>query len=274
MPKYNTTLDRDLTIHCLIRNEENWIWFALQAMAPFCRRIMLWDTGSIDTTVAIIKEMQSPHILFQQCGPVSPAKHTALRNHMIAQTRTEWFAVVDGDEIWPPALWSEIAYRIEDPKAGILVLPFIYPFPRLGYFGTGEDDFFIAGLSGPRSAKVFRNCNGIHWSGDYFDTRLCYEDGTIATRGSLPNMRVLDSCVWHMTMLERSRQDDATMGRHGKLRFTGPPSKADFVPIKSWSEVPKVFFHKRPNNVKNPFLIQNRIYRDMAVLPHPCLENS
>jgi len=259
-----------ITVHCMIRNEENWLWFALQASLPFCKRILLWDTASEDRTLEIIQQTKSPKIAFRQAGPADPERLTDLRNEMIAETTTEWFAIIDGDEVWPAAVWVQLWQHIVDPGAEVIVIPEHCPFPRLGYFHSINDDTFcIAGVIGSYSAKVFRRHDGMHWTGAHGEA-LCHANGTILTRGHYTGMRVLDTAYWHMTLLDRSDRDSGTTGRFSKLHIDDP-TQVPLTRIESWSGAPGVLFHERPPQVINPFLVQSPLLRNIAPLPHPSL---
>lgn len=257
----------DLTVHCIVRNEERWVWFAVRAALPFCERLLLWDTGSTDGTLEIVRQLASPKITFRQCGNVDAVSLTGLRNEMIRQTRTGWFAVVDGDEVWTPACWVEAAHRRREREAEVIVVPFLYPFPRLGYFSaTNDDDFYIAGMTGSYSAKVFRLGKDVHWRGSYGGEEIRL-GGAVVSRGDYPGMRVIGSPVWHMTLLERSSMDGATMGRSGKLHIDDP-ARSEFLRMERWADLPEVLFHERPSQVPNPFLAQCPQLIGLAPLPH------
>jgi glycosyltransferase involved in cell wall biosynthesis len=92
-----------LTVHCLIKNEENFIFYAIKSVVDFVDKIIIFDTGSTDKTVAIVNSLvnQYPHkIIFEEKGDCNKSQHTLLRQEMIEKTKTEWFMVLDGDEIW------------------------------------------------------------------------------------------------------------------------------------------------------------------------------
>src|SRR3989442_5029334 len=93
----------DITVHCLVRNEENWIWFALQASLPFCRRMLLWDTGSNDRTLEIVRAIGAENLEVREVGLRQADQLLHLRKQMIGVTRTPWFAVVDRDDGLPAA---------------------------------------------------------------------------------------------------------------------------------------------------------------------------
>src|SRR3989344_2847239 len=92
-----------LTSHTLVKNEEIWIKPALEAVLPHVDQLLVWDTGSTDKTVSIIQSIKSQKNKFKQCGPVGREGLVRLRNEQIKETKTDWFLLVDGDEIWPKA---------------------------------------------------------------------------------------------------------------------------------------------------------------------------
>jgi glycosyltransferase involved in cell wall biosynthesis len=44
---------------CMVKDEEYWIWYALQSVAPFVERILLFDNHSQDETLGIVRNMRS-----------------------------------------------------------------------------------------------------------------------------------------------------------------------------------------------------------------------
>ncbi|MBU1256082.1 hypothetical protein KKA49_00135 [Patescibacteria group bacterium] len=51
-----------IIVHCLVKNEERFIWYAIKSVLPFVDKIMVWDTGSTDKTIQIIKSIKSKKI--------------------------------------------------------------------------------------------------------------------------------------------------------------------------------------------------------------------
>jgi len=51
-----------IVVHCLVKNEENFIWYAINSVLPFVDKIMIWDNDSTDKTIEIIKSIHSPKI--------------------------------------------------------------------------------------------------------------------------------------------------------------------------------------------------------------------
>ena len=92
--------------HTLVRNEERYLWFSVMSVIEHVDRILLWDTASTDKTIEIIKLIKKKYpekIDFRQLGDVNPEKFTLFRQEMLNETKSDWFIIVDGDEVW----WDE-----------------------------------------------------------------------------------------------------------------------------------------------------------------------
>ena len=87
--------------HCLVVNEERWIWYSLMSILPYVDRVVVWDTGSSDDTVSIIKSISNPKIVFKQYGLVDKQSFTQARQAMLTASDADWVILVDGDEVWP-----------------------------------------------------------------------------------------------------------------------------------------------------------------------------
>ena len=45
-------------VNTIVHNEENFIWFAVMSVIDYVDKVLIYDTGSTDKTVEIIKEIQ------------------------------------------------------------------------------------------------------------------------------------------------------------------------------------------------------------------------
>lgn len=94
----------------LVKNEENWLRYALEASRGFFDRYVIYDVGSCDKTPDIIKRFQesSPNVSFfvRYLPHVDPRAQGAFRNSMIAEAETPLYFILDGDEIY-----SESSYK-------------------------------------------------------------------------------------------------------------------------------------------------------------------
>lgn len=133
----------DITVHCLVRNEEYFVRPALASVLPIARRVLVYDTGSSDATLEQIAAIGSDKIELVRRSDASPSRLTEYRNEMIERTTTPWFWIVDGDEIYPaPALGrlAEEMARVPETIHRIVVsrrhfvhsLNFVTPYDGLG----------------------------------------------------------------------------------------------------------------------------------------------
>src|SRR3989344_4947938 len=95
----------NLTVHCVIKNEERWIWFAVKSILDIADKVLIYDTGSTDKTVEILKTKK---IVFEEKGEVDAKGLTQLRREQLKRTKTEWFLILDGDEVWPEETKKEL----------------------------------------------------------------------------------------------------------------------------------------------------------------------
>ena len=95
-----------IIVHCLVKNEERFIWYALQSVLPYVDHVLVWDTGSTDKTLDIIRSIKSSKISLKTFKSVSATLHTKLRQQMLQATpkdKYDWLMILDGDEVWPEA---------------------------------------------------------------------------------------------------------------------------------------------------------------------------
>ena len=107
-----------IVAHCLVKNEENWIWYSLMSILDYVDEIMVWDTGSTDKT-EIIKSIKNSKIKFKQVIQNNVFEFTKLRNEMLDETKTDWLMILDGDEIWPQQTIKNTTKLIKSNKIQI-----------------------------------------------------------------------------------------------------------------------------------------------------------
>lgn len=210
-----------ITAHCLVKNEENFIYSAIKSVINFVDQVMVFDTGSTDKTVVIIQNLIKEYpnkIIFEEKGLCDKARHTQLRQEMVDRTKTDWFMILDGDEIWTERVLSE-AKKIIAENAGVecLVAPFylcvgdiFHTYYRKGKIKIlGKADFHY-----PRFIKI---SPGIHWQGDYNQDTLVDKDNREFCKAE--NSRFLFNKYWHLTHLRRSSQDDRDYSSGGNRKI-------------------------------------------------------
>jgi glycosyltransferase involved in cell wall biosynthesis len=225
------TLKPGITVHCIVRNEERFIWYALRSVLPYVERILIYDTGSTDKTVEIIKSITDPKIELYEKGPVDKTEFATLRREHIALTETAWFLVLDGDEIWPPA--SIEAVRQACLKAApaidtIAVKFWNFCHDVFHYQPDEEGGYEIGGQRGFITVRATRtDLAGLTVGGDYGVEG--YYDGAgrpVQDRGN-KHLLILDCHYFHASNLVRSSSlsKDWEIGYRRRKLFTSSTAK-------------------------------------------------
>src|SRR5438128_1375357 len=87
----------------LVKNEGRYLWFGVKSVIDYLDRMLIWDTGSLDTTLEIIKLLQEEYpkkIVFKEVGEVDAQGLTRIRQEMLRKTNSDWLLLLDGDEVW------------------------------------------------------------------------------------------------------------------------------------------------------------------------------
>jgi cellulose synthase/poly-beta-1,6-N-acetylglucosamine synthase-like glycosyltransferase len=208
-----------LTAHCLVKNEEQFIWHSIMSVIDFVDQLLVFDTGSRDKTVSILQELVKQYpgkIIFEEKGECDKVQHTKLRQEMLERTKTDWFMVLDGDEVWPKRSVEEALKILQDNTVECIMAPFylcvgdIYHhyYKKGSIEMLGKKDFFY-----PRFIKLN---NGVRWQGDYNEDALVNGQGEVFFNQK--NSYILQFRYWHMTHLMRSSYDDADYSSGGTRR--------------------------------------------------------
>lgn len=229
-----------ITGHCIVKNEDRWVWFALQSVLPFCEEILVYDTGSSDSTVSVIKSIKSPKIKFEERGLVTAEQLVDLRREQIKRTRTEWFLIVDGDEIWPEEnlrKMREVAESLSEDKLAIFnrvrncVGDIYHYLPELA--GKYE----IAGIKGHLNIRLIKKVPSLDIKGVYPLEAYIVENKPIQEQSE--RLEFVDTWLMHMSFLKRSSSDkNKVSGSFGKSKKAEKGIK--FNP----GELPKILYDK------------------------------
>ena len=245
----------EITVHTLVRNEEKWIWFAIMSVIDFVDKILVYDTGSTDNTVAIIEgilqnEKYSNKIHFEKKPAVTKDDFTLLRQDQILKTHTKWFLVLDGDEIWYKKDLQNLITISKETKATMLAIRFhnctkdVYHYESYdigGYNIKGEKGHITLKLI---SMKIL----GIHADGPY-GMEGYFDINNIPIQKAENDILIVDGYFLHTSNLIRSKNlyhDWKIPYRRAKV-FSRANRKVsrDF-------QFPEVFYIDRPNKVQNP----------------------
>ena len=202
-----------LAIHCLVKNEENFIKPAIMSAIDFADKVFVFDTGSTDRTASIIKELAAAYpdkIVFEEKGECDRVRHTALRQEMIERTAADWFMILDGDEVWTKKAMIEAKSAMETAAGnGItcLVSPFYLCVGDIYHQARRRGQFDILGKLGCHTPRFIKR-DGVCWQGDYNEDTLV-DTATGQALCQRENSAFLKEKFWHLTHLRRSSEDDA-----------------------------------------------------------------
>lgn len=230
-----------ITAHTIIKNEEQWIWYAINSVIDFVDKIIIFDTGSTDQTVNIIKSIKNPKIFFEEKGPVSPKKLVELRNEQIRNTKTEWFMLLDGDEVWPKKSISKLIKVAPGNKIAVVVRTRNCVGDIFHHLPENRGEYKLLGMKGHLNIRVYKKSPEYKWEGIYPLESYSNRSGSINNQDD--KLFFLDTYYWHLTHLKRS-----SVRKRQKLEI-GIKAKSD--------EIPEIFYAKRPDFIPYPFTSYN-----------------
>ncbi len=251
-----------LTAHCLVRNEEKWVWYAINSVLEFVDKVLVYDTGSTDKTVEIIKSISNPKVILEQKGRVNKKQYTRLRQEMLERTKTFWFLILDGDEVWSRKSIKELRVSIDNApqiKEAVVVPLWLCVGDIFHYdaFWAAHANFnHPQGVRSYMQIRAVRIVPGLKAVGEYgFEAYADRQDQNISD-WNYERLIFLNEKYWHMSLLPRSRDlahDREVMQRALKTRFIrGTPFPDGF-------KYPDVFKLARPSIVPSPWRRHTRI---------------
>lgn len=236
-----------IVVHCLVKNEENFIWYALQSVLPFVDKIMVWDTGSEDKTVKIIKSIKSPKIEFKEKGSVDSIGHTHVRQKMLDKTdkkKYRWLLILDGDEVWgEKELVAMISEANRKLPSAVIVRTINFVGDIYHQMPESEGKYEIAGHKGHLNIRLI-NLDLPNLKVENPHGGQTYTTNGVALQ-KLPKTKLFyssDLFYFHSTHLQRSSRDKVTLKRSFKRKY----ELGEKILQK---DLPKIFFSKHPSIV-------------------------
>jgi len=260
--------------HTLVKNEGRYLWFAVESVINYVERLLLWDTGSTDSTRDIIKILKKKHagkIETASFGDVTPEQYTMLRQEMLHKTKSDWFIIVDGDEVW----WDE---GIENTSNLIRNEGNEYETIVSNYYNVVGDIFHFqedaAGMYKIDESRGHINIRAInksipglytakpHGQHGYFDDK----NNLIQNRTSSRRYHLNQKAYLHFTHVARSTSSDKDLlvpKRKMKLKYDlGISFPRDFF-------YPQVFFRGYPEIVPSPWNNRDKVFFTKSIIQTP-----
>jgi len=259
--------------HTLVKNEERFVWYSVSSIIDYVDKMLLWDTGSTDDTLKILKALKKKYgekIDLKIFGEVNAEEFAEVRQKMLDCTKSDWFIVSDADEIWwnksantltqdiqkhgdkfesifTPAVLvvGDMFHRLED-KAGKYKLK-----GKTGHYGLKAVNRNIPGLSSLRP----------HGSWGWVDCDL-----KMIQDREQDKILFSDSPFLHTTFLVRSKNkklDKLVPKRKQKYKYElGVNLPKDYY-------YPEVFFQKKPEIVNSVWSVSDFGYKTKAFFTTP-----
>ncbi|TSC88382.1 MAG: family 2 glycosyl transferase [Microgenomates group bacterium Gr01-1014_16] len=241
-----------ITAHSIVKNEQNWIWHSLNSVLSFVDEIIVWDTGSTDNTIKIIKTISSPKIKFLHSTHIDPDALTTIRQEMLEATKSDWLLILDGDEIWPEASIRQTISFINKSANPYEYL--IHPYYNLvgdvfHYQDKSAGRYKIDEYSGHITIRFvnLKLLPKLHFSKPHGQQGLFDDANTLIQDRKPFRGHFLDLPYLHATHLIRSSHDGGVMKRSFKRKFDlGIPFSRDFI-------YPKPFYLPHPHIIPSPW---------------------
>ncbi len=156
-------------VHCIVHNEDQFLWYAIKSVIDHIDKVLLWDTGSTDKTSEIAELLKNEYpdkIEFQEKGDVSVDQFTQLRQEMLEQSKCDWILLVDGDEIWPEHSIKDLTSLIKEKGKNLdaVIVPFYVLLGDIYHYQDEEaGEYRLLGKKGHLSMRAMNShIPGLH----------------------------------------------------------------------------------------------------------------
>jgi len=255
----------------IVKNEDRFLWFGVMSVIKYLDKILIWDNGSTDCTVEIIKELQKKFpekIIFKEIGEVGREGITQARQKMLEETESDWVFLLDGDEVW----WEDSIRKVREiiNKKGdsldFLVNPTINLVGDIYHYQEKEaGEYKIKNRKGHFTIRaVNRKIPSLHFALPYgqegfFDSKKPIQEREKAL--------FLDGAPYlHFTHLSRSSSQQSeknTLDRSKKRKY-----EIGIHFLKNF-KFPEVLYLDKPSIVLSPWQKSSIVYKVVASLQTP-----
>lgn len=237
----------------VVKNEEKWVWFSIISIIDYVDKVIVFDTGSKDSTRDILNTLKAiyPEKMQLTFFDRFPEKDLAyLRQLQIEMTGTEWFMVLDGDEIWPKESIESIVNLLPVTNASLVAVPFINFVGNLNNIqNPAVNTYRLKDVTGSFTLRFIRTkYRNVRASGIY-GVEGYYDNSGEPIQSHEEDLILLDKGFQHTSLLIRSKNliYDFTIKYRRKKFLAKAAYVRDF-------DLADVFLHKNiPPIVPDPF---------------------
>lgn len=257
----------------LVKNEARWLWYVVSGVVDYVEKVSLWDTGSTDGSLEIEKELEKRYpgkVELRQRKQETAEDFTRVRQEMLDETKSDWFLVLDGDEIWFEDSIKKVIKTIENCGRDIesIIVPtinlvgdvFHYQEESAGRYKFGKR----AGHYNLRA--VNRSIPGLHSQGSHGVWGWADGEGKMIQDREPEKVKFVKAPYLHATFLPRggSFNDDKNVIKRSKKykHEFGENFPKDFF-------YPEVFFKDRAELISSPWNVMPDSYKFRAFFETP-----
>ena len=257
----------------LVQNEERYLWYAVTSVIDYLDKILIWDTGSTDKTVEIIKILQKKYprkVEFKEIGEVDIDKFTSVRQQMLDETKADWVLILDGDEVWWDDSIKEVIETIQ--KLGDNLETIINSYYNVvgdiyHYQEKKAGKYKIDGKTGHLTIRAMnRKIPGLHLENPHGTQGFFDDKGKLIQERGRDNRKHIDAPFMHFTHMIRSSnlENDLNVPKRKIKRKIeiGNKFPLDF-------HYPEAFFKPKPRIVPSSWSKMNRNYFLKAIVYTP-----
>ena len=256
----------------MVKNEARWLWYSVTSVIDHVDKVLLWDTGSTDESLEIEKALLNKYpnkILFKQREQKTPEDFTIVRQEMLDATKSNWFLMLDGDEIWWEDSIKKVISEINtNNDIESVVVPTINVVGDIFHrqnelagrykFGNKFGHYNLRAVN--------RNIPGLHSQGEHGVWGWADEDNKMIQDREESSVGFVDGPYLHTTFLQRgsSKGDDKNViKRSKKLKYEfGENLPKDFF-------YPESLFKDRPEMILSPWGVMTNNFKFKAFFETP-----
>ena len=195
----------------IVHNEENFIWFAIMSIIDYVDKVLIYDTGSTDNTVKIIKEIikiKGDKIDFKEAGKVDKYNFTKQRQRMLEESKCDWILILDGDEIWWNKSIKTLTDKIKEKGKELdgIVVPMVVPVGDIYHMQDEEaGQYKLLERNGHLSLRAInKSIPGLHVDWPYGKESFFDENKRLIQERK--KIIFLEAPYLHVTHLKRSNK--------------------------------------------------------------------
>lgn len=254
-----------ISAHMIVKNEDQWVLYALRSILPYVDEVLVADTGSTDHTLELIRSINSPKIKLTQHHVTLAKELTKIRSLQLQSSKYPWVWIIDADEIYPEKTAKEcLAATDNNDLEGILVRRYdlLGDIYHRQIESVGQYDLF-----GHKGHLLIRLVNlaklkNLSYAGDYPNEGFFDQSHHSILTHDPSLWQTTDNYLYHAMYLKRSSLGaNLSMFNRGKYKIEKGINLGD--------EPPSVFMTPRPSLVSDPLSHRGMAYELTASLITP-----